>query len=163
MERWPIFREGRLGGGVLFEKVEKRFLPFSQLGYRTICRVNADTRGTVGLEYSFNAQLAGQNGQALFHRMSGGGWKPVFDGTEIRSIDGHDIITTLNVDLQDIAESSLLSALQRHEAEYGVAVVMEVETGEIKAISNLARTESGDYYEKYNYPGNPDLLSNWRV
>lgn len=151
MEHWPIFREGRLGGGVLFNKVERRFLPFSQLGYRTIGRVNADNRGTVGLEFSFNKQLAGQNGKGLFQRMSGGGWKPVFDGTEVKSVDGFDIQTTLNVDLQDITESALYNALKRHEAEYGVAVVMEVETGEIKAISNLSRTKNGDYYEKYNY------------
>lgn len=151
MERWPIFREGRLKGGVLFQKVETRVLPFSRLGYRTIGRVNGESRGTVGLEFSFNKQLAGQNGQAVHQRMSGGGWKPIFDGTEVKSIDGYDIVTTLNVDLQDITESALYGALKQHEAEYGVAVVMEVATGEIKAISNLSRTTSGDYYEKYNY------------
>lgn len=151
MEQWPIFRNGRMEGGIIFEKVEKRFLPFSQLGYRTIGRVNAENRGTVGLEFSFNKQLAGQNGKALFQRMSGGGWKPVFDGTEVRSVDGFDIRTTLNVNLQDIAESALYKALKQHQADYGVAVVMEVSTGEIKAISNLSRTESGNYWEKYNY------------
>ena len=151
MERWPIFREGQLKGGVIFRKVEKRFLPFSQLGYRTIGRVNADNRGTVGLEYSFNKQLAGQNGKGLFQKMAGGGWKPVFDGDHVKSVDGLDIRTTLNIDLQDITETALYNALRRHEAEYGVAIVMEVKTGEIKAISNLSRTENGDYYEKYNY------------
>ncbi|MCP4458258.1 MAG: transpeptidase family protein [Cytophagales bacterium] len=151
MEHWPIFRNGRMKGGIIFEKVEERFLPFSKLGYRTIGRVNANNRGTVGLEFSFNKQLAGQNGEALFQRMSGGGWKPVFDGTEVRSVDGFDIRTTLNVDLQDIAESALYGALKQHGADYGVAVVMEVNTGEIKAISNLSRTESGNYWEKYNY------------
>lgn len=151
MERWPIFREGQLKGGVIFRKVEKRFLPFSQLGYRTIGRVNADNRGTVGLEYSFNKQLAGQNGKGLFQKMAGGGWKPVFDSDHVKSVDGLDIRTTLNIDLQDITETALYNALRRHEAEYGVAIVMEVKTGEIKAISNLSRTESGDYYEKYNY------------
>jgi cell division protein FtsI (penicillin-binding protein 3) len=151
MERWPIFREGQLKGGVIFSKVEERFLPFSQLGYRTIGRVNAENRGTVGLEYSFNQQLAGQNGKGLFQKMAGGGWKPVFDADYVKSVDGLDIRTTLNVDLQDITETALYNALQRHGAEYGVAIVMEVKTGEIKAISNLSRTESGDYYEKYNY------------
>lgn len=151
MEHWPIFRNGRMKGGIIFEKVEKRFLPFSQLGYRTIGRVDAENRGTVGLEFSFNKQLAGQHGEALFQRMSGGGWKPVFDGTEVRSVDGFDIHTTLNINLQDIAESALYNALKRHEAEYGVAVVMEVSTGEIKAISNLSKTENGNYWEKYNY------------
>lgn len=151
MERWPIFREGRLKGGVIFEKVEQRFLPFSHLGYRTIGHVDANDRGTVGLEYSFNRQLAGLNGQALFQRMAGGGWKPVYDGTEKRPVEGLDIQTTINVDLQDVTESALLKELQKHEADYGVAVVMEVKTGEIKAISNLSRNSKGNYYERYNY------------
>lgn len=151
MERWPIFRAGRLTGGVIFEKVEKRFLPFSRLGYRTIGTVNSDNRGVVGLEYSFNRQLAGQNGEALFQRMAGGGWKPVYDGSEVRPKEGYDIQTTINVNLQDVTESALLKALTSHRADYGVAVLMEVKTGEIKAISNLSRNSRGQYYERYNY------------
>ncbi|XOV91231.1 MAG: penicillin-binding protein [Bacteroidota bacterium] len=151
MENWPIFREGRSKGGVIFEKVEERFLPFSQLGYRTIGTVNADNRGVVGLEYSFNRQLAGQDGRSVFQRMAGGGWKPVYDGTEIRPKDGYDIQTTINVNLQDVAESALLKALTKHRADYGLVVLMEVKTGEIKAISNLSRNSNGDYYERYNY------------
>lgn len=151
MENWPLFREGRLKGGVLFEKVEKRFLPFSHLGIRTIGSVNANDRGTVGLEYSFNKQLAGVNGKGLYQKMAGGGWKPIYDGTEKRPVDGYDIQTTINVDLQDVTESALLDELQKHDADYGVAIVMEVKTGEIKAISNLSRNTDGDYYERYNY------------
>ncbi len=151
MENWPIFREGRLTGGIIFEKVEERFLPFSHLGYRTIGTVNGDNRGVVGLEYSFNRQLAGRDGRALFQRMAGGGWKPVYDGTEIRPKDGYDIQTTINVNLQDVAESALLKALTRHKADYGLVVLMEVKTGEIKAISNLSRNSRGEYYERYNY------------
>ena len=151
MENWPLFREGRLKGGVLFEKVEKRFLPFSHLGIRTIGSVNANDRGVVGLEYSFNKQLAGINGKGLYQKMVGGGWKPIYDGTERRPVDGLDIQTTINVDLQDVTESALLNELQKHEADYGVAIVMEVNTGEIKAISNLSRNSEGDYYERYNY------------
>lgn len=151
MENWPLFREGRLKGGVLFEKVEKRFLPFSHLGIRTIGSVNANDRGVVGLEYSFNTQLAGINGKGLYQKMAGGGWKPIYDGTERRPVDGLDIQTTINVDLQDVTESALLNELQKHEADYGVAIVMEVSTGEIKAISNLSRNSEGDYYERYNY------------
>ncbi len=151
MESWPIFREGRLGGGVIFEKVEERFLPFSQLGYRTIGTVNAENRGVVGLEYSFNRQLAGKDGRSVFQRMAGGGWKPVYDGTEIRPRDGYDIQTTINVNLQDVTESALLTALTQHRADYGLVVLMEVKAGEIKAISNLSRNSKGDYYERYNY------------
>ncbi len=151
MERWPLFRRGRMRGGIIFEKVEKRVLPFSHLGYRTVGSVNDENRGTVGLEYSFNRYLAGKDGQALYQRMSGGGWKPVADGSEIPPVDGYDIETTINIDLQDIAESALLKALLRHEADYGVVVLMEVATGEIKAMSNLSRNGSGQYFERYNY------------
>ncbi|MEO9474849.1 MAG: penicillin-binding protein [Cyclobacteriaceae bacterium] len=151
MERWPIFRTGRLTGGVIFEKVEKRIRPFSHLGGRTVGSINGDNRGTVGLEYSFNRQLAGRNGEALFQKMAGGGWKPVFDGTEIQPINGYDIQTTINVNLQDVTETALLKHLEKHRADYGVAVLMEVKTGEIKAISNLSRNSQGQYYERYNY------------
>ncbi|MEP4534198.1 MAG: penicillin-binding protein [Cyclobacteriaceae bacterium] len=151
MERWPIFRTGRLTGGVIFEKVEKRIRPFSHLGGRTVGSINGDNRGTVGLEYSFNRQLAGRDGEALFQKMAGGGWKPVFDGTEIQPINGYDIQTTINVNLQDVTETALLKHLEKHRADYGVAVLMEVKTGEIKAISNLSRNSQGQYYERYNY------------
>lgn len=151
IENWPIFREGRLKGGVIFEKVEQRFMPFSHLGGRTIGNVDDNDRGVVGLEYSFNRELAGINGKGLFQKMAGGGWKPVYDGTERRPVDGFDIQTTINVDLQDVTESALLKELQKHAADYGVAVVMEVHTGEIKAISNLSRNKNGEYYERYNY------------
>ncbi|WP_258103547.1 penicillin-binding protein [Marinoscillum sp. MHG1-6] len=151
MEQWPIFRTGRLTGGVIFEKVEKRFRPFSHLGYRTIGSTDGDHRGTVGLEYSFNRQLAGRDGEALYQKMAGGGWKPVFDGTEIQPVNGYDVQTTINVNLQDVTETALLKHLERHQADYGVAILMEVKTGEIKAISNLSRNSLGQYYERYNY------------
>jgi cell division protein FtsI (penicillin-binding protein 3) len=151
MSKWPILREGRMKGGVIFEKVNKRFRPFSYLGYRTIGLVNDDNRGVVGLEYSFNKYLAGQDGESLFQKMSGGGWRPIYDGTEIRPIDGLDIVTTININLQDIAESALLAGLKANSADYGSAVVMEVATGEIKAMTNLSRSSDGEYYERYNY------------
>jgi len=151
MEEWPLVRNGRLKGGVFFEKVEKRFLPFNHLGIRTIGSVNTDDRGTVGLEYSFNRQLAGKNGKGLYQKMAGGGWRPIYDGTEKPPVDGYDIQTTINVDLQDVTESALLKELEKHRADYGVAVVMEVSTGEIKAISNLSGNSKGEYYERYNY------------
>ena len=83
--------------------------------------------------------------------MVGGGWKPVYDGTELRPIEGMDIQTTINVNIQDIAENALLEALEKNQADYGSVVVMEVNTGQIKAISNLSRNSKGNYYESYNY------------
>lgn len=150
MEKWPIFRQGRLKGGVIFEKVDKRFRPFSGLGHRTIGFINENQRGA-GLEYSFNEQLAGKDGEALYQKMSGGGWKPLYDGSEVKTEHGYDIETTIDVNLQDVSETALLRALEYHEADYGVVAVMEVATGEVKAIVNLSRNDKGYYYERYNY------------
>ncbi len=151
MMNWPVFRYGRLKGGVIFEKVDKRFRPFSYLGFRTIGFVNENNQGA-GLEYSFNDKLAGKDGRALYQKMAGGKWRPLFDESEVRPVEGYDIETTINVNLQDVTESALLRALMEHNAEYGSAVVMEVKTGEIKAISNLTRySPSGSYREIYNY------------
>lgn len=150
MESWPIFREGRLAGGVIFTKTDKRFRPFSNLAFRTIGFLNENDYGA-GLEYSFNDYLAGQNGKAIFQKISGGSWRPLYDGTEVRPKDGYDIQTTIDINLQDVTESALLSHLVQHNADMGCVVVMEVATGEIKAISNLKKLENGKYGEVYNY------------
>jgi len=149
MESWPIFREGRYKGGVIFEKMDVRYRPFSNLSRRTIGFVNENGNGA-GLEYSFNSALGGQNGEALFQKIAGGAWKPIFDGNNKKAVDGLDIQTTLDINLQDVAETSLFKAMREHEADEGTVVVMEVKTGEIKAISNLSR-EGDQYYEKYNH------------
>jgi len=151
MSGWPIFKEGRLKGGVIFEKVDKRFRPFSNLSYRTIGYINEEEDGVVGLEFSFNKQLSGNDGEALYQKMAGGNWKPIYDGSEVRTEDGWDIQTTLDVNLQDVTESALLRSLEDHQADYGTAVVMEVATGEIKAMSSLSRNKNGSYFERYNY------------
>ena len=150
MSKWPIFREGRYKGGVIFEKKNVRFKPFGNLASRTIGFINEDKNGA-GLEYSFDAQLRGQEGKALYQKMSGGLWRPVFDGNEIEATNGWDIQTTIDINIQDVAEDALHRALQKYNAKYGCVVVMEVKTGEIKALANLGRTQNGGYYEDYNY------------
>ena len=150
MMQWPLFREGRYRGGVIFERVNTRYKPFTYLGARTIGFVNENGRGA-GLEYSFNTYLTGKDGRGLFQKMAGNHWKPVYDGTEVRPEEGLDVETTLDVNLQDVTQSSLLSALYEHDAAYGCAVVMEVHTGKIKAISNLTKRKDGRYAEIYNY------------
>jgi cell division protein FtsI (penicillin-binding protein 3) len=157
MSEWPIFRLGSNGGGVVFEKVDKRFRPFSYLAGRTIGFVNEDNNGA-GLEFSYNKELGGINGEALFKKVAGGNWKPMHDDSEIRPQDGIDIQTTIDINLQDVAESSLLRHLSEHDADYGCVVLMEVETGEIKAIANLGKLPGGGYGETYNYAvGNQGL------
>ena len=147
---WPLFREGRLKGGVIFEKVERRYLPFSYLANRTIGYVNENMKGA-GLEFSFNEALAGQDGQALYQKMAGGVWKPVYDASTVRPREGYDLLTTIDVNLQDVAEDALLRALTAHDADRGSLILMEVKTGEIRAISNLSKTKSGRFSETYNY------------
>jgi len=150
MSEWPVFKYGRMKGGIIFEKIDKRFYPFSYLGYRTIGYINQNNEGA-GLEYSFNRYLGGKDGEALFRKVAGGRWRQVYDGTEARPEDGMDILTTIDVNLQDVAQSALLRALEEHEADNGCVVVMEVKTGEIKALANLSRTSTGKYAERYNY------------
>jgi len=150
MEKWPIFREGKYRGGVIFEKVNERYKPFTFLGARTIGHINENNKGA-GLEYSFNEQLAGRDGKGLFQKMAGSYWRPIYDGSEVKPVAGYDIVSTIDVNIQDVAQSSLMNALIEHEADYGLAVVMEVATGQIKAISNLTRYSNGNYGESYNY------------
>jgi cell division protein FtsI (penicillin-binding protein 3) len=150
MASWPIFREGRYKGGVIFEKIDVRYRPFANLSRRTIGHVNEDGKGA-GLEFSFNESLGGQDGEALFQKIAGGAWKPVFDGNNIKAIDGLDIQTTIDINLQDVAETSLHRAMRSHDADEGTVVVMEVETGHIKAISNLTRMGEDEYSEQYNH------------
>lgn len=157
MSEWPIFREGRMKGGVMFEKIDKRFRPFSFLARRTVGFVNEDNKGA-GLEYSFNNVLAGKNGKAWFRKMSGGNWRPIHDENEVTPVDGMDIVTTIDINIQDVAEASLLNHLNKHDADYGCVVLMEVATGEIKAIANLGRVSQGVYTEDNNYAlGNAGL------
>jgi len=150
MMKWPIIREGRYKGGVIFEKVDVRYRPFSRLSRRTIGFVNEEGKG-VGLEYSFDNVLGGQDGEALFQKIAGGTWKPIFDADNIKAVDGLDIQTTLDINLQDVAETSLYRAMKSHNADEGTVVVMEVKTGYIKAISNLSRENNGEYSEKFNH------------
>lgn len=149
MMKWPIVRLGRYKGGVIFEKSEVRYRPFSELSRRTIGFVNENGNGA-GIEYSFNRHLGGVQGEALFQKIGGGTWKPVFDANNKKAEEGFDVQTTLDVNLQDVAETSLYRAMAKHEADQGTVVVMEVKTGEIRAISNLSRY--GEYYaEDFNH------------
>ncbi len=150
MSSWPIFREGRYRGGVLFEKVDVRYRPFANLSRRTVGFVNENGKGA-GMEFSFNDALGGQDGEALFQKIAGGTWKPVFDGNNVKAVDGLDIQTTIDINLQDVAETSLFHAMEQHHADEGTVVVMEVKSGHIKAISNLSADGNHGYGEKFNH------------
>ncbi|WP_369811059.1 penicillin-binding protein [Hymenobacter aranciens] len=149
LAKWPIFREKRNRGGAIFEKVDKRFRPFGGLAQRTVGFINEDKNGA-GLEYTFQKDLAGKAGEALFERVPGG-MKPVYDGTEVKPLPGYDVKTTLDINLQDVAENALYKSLVNNNAEYGCVILMEVATGEIKAVANLGKADDDTYKEDYNY------------
>jgi cell division protein FtsI (penicillin-binding protein 3) len=147
----PIFNLGRYKGGLVVEQKSKREMPFRHLAKRTIgYAINGVA--PVGLEGAYDKTLAGEHGKRLMQKIAGGVWMPINEGEEIAPMNGHDIITTLDINIQDVAEAALLRTLENNAADHGCVVVMEVATGQIKAIANLGRdSEAGAYYEKYNY------------
>jgi cell division protein FtsI (penicillin-binding protein 3) len=154
MSQWPIFNAGRSRGGVIFEKIQKRFKPFQDLAGRTIGFTNEAGKG-VGIEYSFDQLLRGIEGRALYQKMAGGDWKIVYKNATLKPVDGCDLETTIDINLQDVAHTSLLKILKESQANYGCVIVMEVSTGEIKAMVNLGKTNQGNYKEIYNYAVGP--------
>jgi cell division protein FtsI (penicillin-binding protein 3) len=148
----PVFNEGQYKGGMVTIVENRRILPNNELAMRTIGYLNLGSDGNkVGLEGSFDKELAGRNGVAMKQRLTGGDWITVDSHNRVASKDGNDIVTTLDIDLQDVAHSALLNQLRKHNADHGCAVLMEVETGDIKAIANLEIGKDGGYHETYNY------------
>ena len=150
IKEFPIFRRGKYKGGFIYEQQNKRVRPFELLAARTIGYEREGVK-PVGLEGSYSKELSGVNGKRLMQKIAGGVWMPIGDENEIEPVDGSDVYTTIDVNIQDVAESALLSQLQTHEAEHGCVALMEVSTGDIKAIANLKRNKNGTYYESYNY------------
>ncbi len=152
LKTFPLFRQGRYKGGLIVVKFNKRKNPFGVLAHRTIGYVRSGPGSqSVGLEAFFNDYLSGTDGKRLMQKISGGVWMPVNDRDEIETENGDDLITTLNVNIQDAAEFALMQALEKHAADHGSVIVMEVASGQIKAIANLGKTAQDDYWEKYNY------------
>jgi cell division protein FtsI (penicillin-binding protein 3) len=153
----PLVRLGKDKSGFIAEVKDKRLNPFGLLANRTIglSREYIDSGGTmrsmnVGLEKTYDDQLRGESGKRLMRKIAAGVFVPV-DGSEIEPQNGKDIITTLDVNIQDITENALLNVLTANECEYGTCIVMEVATGKIKAIANLSRRNDGSYWENFNY------------
>jgi cell division protein FtsI (penicillin-binding protein 3) len=148
----PIFREGQYKGGMVAQAENRRILPNSDLAKRTIGYLNLGNEGNeVGIEGAFDKDLAGKNGVAVKQRLTGGDWIIVDGPNSVDSKDGNDVVTTLDLDLQDVATTALLNQLKRNNADHGCAVLMEVSTGKIKAIANLGLQDDGQYHETYNY------------
>ncbi len=152
LKKFPIFRLGRYEGGTIFVQQNRRIRPHGVLAARTIgYTMEGDLGSVVGIEGAYDTELSGIQGYRLMQKIPGGNWMPVSDRNEIDPRDGYDIITTIDIDLQDVAENALLTQLRKHDADHGSVIVMEVETGKIRAIANLGKTEGGKYLEDYNY------------
>lgn len=152
LKQLPIFSEGQYRGGMVAQAENKRIMPGGELAARTIGYLNLGSEGNeVGIEGAFDKDLAGKNGVAVKQRLTGGDWITVEGPNSVESRDGNDVVTTLDLDLQDVASTALLNQLRKNHADHGCAVLMEVTTGNIKAIANLGLEDDGDYHESYNY------------
>lgn len=152
LKELPIFRHGKFRGGIMYQPENRRIMPNGLLARRTIGYITEDTLANiVGIEGSFNSYLAGKDGLKVQQRLTGGAWIDVDNLETVHARPGHDIVTTIDLDLQDATENALYKQLSRHKAHHGCAVVMEVKTGDIKAIANLEIGSDGQYHETYNY------------
>ncbi|MFN5327162.1 MAG: penicillin-binding protein [Bacteroidota bacterium] len=152
-----FIKKNKNKNGFIFIEKEKRLAPFGLLANRTIglSREYIDSAGNVvaknvGLEKTYDSLLRGVTGKRLVRRIAGGAFVPV-EGSEIEPDNGKDIVTTIDVNIQDIAEQALLKVMTENECTNGTCIVMEVKTGKIKAIANLGRQSDGSYAEDMNY------------
>ncbi len=154
IKEFPLFRLGPYKGGLITEQRIVREHPLGKIAERSVGYERFDDRGyvtRVGLEGAFGQYLRGIEGKRLKQKIAKGQWKPIGLDNIVEPKDGYDVISTIDVNIQDIAHHSLLAQLEKYKADHGCAIVMETNTGEIKAISNLGRTEEGKYYERLNY------------
>ena len=150
VREFPILSEGQFKGGFIEEKESKRQMPYGLLAKRTLGSSQREGAMDVGLEGAFDPYLSGEYGLIAKHYVSNG-WKPVSGDYLKEPVPGADIVTSIDIDIQDVAENELKKQLEAQEALYGSVVLMEVETGFIKAIANLKRAGDGEYYESYNH------------
>jgi len=155
LRNFPLLKLGAIKGGLIVEQTTRREHPMGGIAERTIGYERKDANGNVtrpGIDGAFGEKyLQGVNGERLKQKIGNGQWKPIYDSNQIEPQDGYDVYTTIDVNIQDIAHHSLLGQLEKYKAEHGCAVVMDVKTGEVKAISNLGRNKKGTYYERLNY------------
>ena len=151
---FPLFNLGSNKGGIIIEQETVRKHPIGKIAERTIGYERRNSNGTSdgkGIEWAYRKYLNGKDGNILKQKIAKGQWKPLRDINEVDPQDGYDVISTIDVFIQDIAHHALLKQLEDYKADHGCVVVMETSTGQVKAISNLGRGKDGTYYETTNY------------
>ncbi|HQE33797.1 MAG TPA: penicillin-binding protein [Flavobacterium alvei] len=151
---FPLFKLGPFKGGIIVEQETVREHPIGEIAERTIGYERKNPNGMPdgkGIEWAYRKYLNGKDGKVLKQKIAKGQWKPISDANQIDPQDGYDVISTIDVYIQDIAHHALLKQLELYQADHGCVVVMETKTGKIKAISNLGRHDDGSYFETTNY------------
>lgn len=148
LEQNALIKKGKYKSGVLFEDQHRRIKPFGILASRTIGGIyGEDGVGNSGLEKGFDTQLRGKDGLSSIQRIGGRNEQVTVKEAE----DGLDVVTTIDANLQDIVENALMTKVQEKNAQWGCCILMETQTGAIRAIANLDRNEDGHYYEAQNH------------
>lgn len=148
IQKLPLVKRGVYKSGFIYEEQHKRVKPFGSLGSRTIGSIyGSDGRGTAGIEKRFEDYLCGTDGVSMRQKV-GRQWVNV---PVQEAVAGCDVYTTLDANLLDICETALRQRLDITQAEWGCVILMEVASGEIKAICNLDRGKDGQYYERENH------------
>ncbi|MBT8307002.1 MAG: transpeptidase family protein [Maribacter sp.] len=151
---FPLLNKGPYKGGLIVEQKTVREHPLGKIAERSVGYERKDENGyytRVGLEGAFGQYLRGVEGKRLKQKIAKGQWKPIGMDNIIEPKDGYDVISTIDINIQDIAHHALLAQLEKYKADHGTVIVMETKTGEVKAISNLGMTKEGKYYERLNY------------
>ena len=153
LKHFPLVRSGKNKSGFIVDEQTIRLNPYKLLAYRTI-GLDRENAQKIGLEQTYDTLLKGATGRRLVRYIAGGVSIPV-DDAQIEPENGKDIVTTLDVFMQEVTEQALMKMMVSNEAEHGCAIVMETKTGKIKAIANLGKRPSGEYSEDFNYAISP--------
>lgn len=154
VKQFPLFKKGPYKGGIIVEQRTVREHPLGKIAERSVGYERVDENGyytRVGLEGAFGEYLRGVEGKRLKQKIAKGQWKPIGFDNIVEPKDGYDVVSTIDINIQDIAHHALLGQLEKYKADHGCVIVMETKTGEVKAISNLGMTPDGKYYERLNY------------
>ncbi len=154
LKRFPLVRLGKNKSGFIADDKNIRLNPYNLLAYRTIGLDRANAQ-KIGLELTYDSVLKGKEGNRLVRYIAGGVSVPIEGGIETEAENGKDIVTTIDVFIQEVTENALMKMMIGNDAEHGCAIVMETKTGKIKAMANLGKRGDGNYWEDYNYAINP--------
>jgi cell division protein FtsI (penicillin-binding protein 3) len=149
LRKFPIFKKGKNKGGFIVDRKYIREIATNQIGRGTIGFDNETAQS--GFEGAFSQHLKGTNGQRLEQRINSSQWKPIDYWKATEPIDGKDVYATIDLRVQDIAHTALEHQLVKYNADHGCVLVMETQTGKIRAMVNLKKNSDNQYTDTYNY------------